>query len=74
MAKTKAKADRDEDPDKPKSDAYVGLLAITLVALLGGAILVFLDHSELEESARAVQPPAVNLSVDGLEYKVQGTK
>jgi hypothetical protein len=62
------KADRDDD-DKPRSDAYVGLLGITLAAVIGGAVLMFLDHSAIDESAKTVQPPAVNLAPDGLEYK-----
>ena len=48
----------------------LGLLGITLAAVLGGAVMMFLDHSKIEESAKSVQPPAVNLSQDGLEYKV----
>lgn len=74
MAK-KARADRDDEDDddrddaaddRPRSDAYVGLLIITLVAVLGGALLMFLDHGDL--SAQTAQPPTVNVTGD-LEYK-----
>jgi hypothetical protein len=81
MAKKKARDDDRDDrddradaDDAPKSDAYVGLLGITLAAVLAGAVLMFLDHGELEEGAKAVQAPAVNASPDGLEFKVVGQK
>ena len=66
--------DDPDDADKPRSDTYVGLLGITLAAVLGGAVLMFLDHSAIEGPAKGVQPPAANLDPSGLEYKVQGTK
>jgi hypothetical protein len=73
-AKTKARVDRDEDDDidtpgvdKPRSDAYVGLLAITLVAILGGAILMFLDQTEIADAAKGLQPPTVSVAPEGLE-------
>jgi hypothetical protein len=48
MAKKKAKT-RSDDGDKPKipSDAYTGLLSITLVALIAGAVLFYLDQDSL---------------------------
>jgi hypothetical protein len=41
MAKT-----RDAGP-KPRNDAYTGLLGISLLALVGGCVLMYLDHDEL---------------------------
>jgi hypothetical protein len=32
---------------KPRNDAYTGLLAISLLALLGGCVLMYLDQDEL---------------------------
>lgn len=65
--------DRDDDAaPKPRSDAYVGLLGITLAAVLGGAVLMVLDHGKIDEGAKGVQPPVANSSPDGLEYKAPG--
>ncbi len=33
-------------PQRPKNDAYVGLLAISLLALLTGCVLLYLDYSQ----------------------------
>jgi hypothetical protein len=61
--------DRD-DPAKPRSDAYVGLLGITLFVVLVGAVLMFQDHSEIDAEFKKVQPPSLNnLAGDGLEYR-----
>ena len=44
---------------KPRNDAYTGLLAISLLALLGGCVLMYLDNEELGK------PPGKNdLKVD----------
>jgi hypothetical protein len=32
---------------KARNDAYTGLLAISLLALIGGCVLMYLDHDEL---------------------------
>lgn len=37
---------RDAGP-KPRNDAYTGLLGIALLALVGGCVLMYLDHEEL---------------------------
>jgi hypothetical protein len=31
----------------PRNDAYTGLLAISLLALIGGCVLMYLDHDQL---------------------------
>lgn len=41
MAKTK------DSGTKPRNDAYTGLLAISFLALVGGSVLMYLDHEEL---------------------------
>lgn len=66
--------DDDEDDDDrkpaPKSDAYVGLMVITLLAVLAGSVLMFMDNEELMASNPT--PPAVSGSPAGLEYLVGG--
>jgi hypothetical protein len=56
--------DRDAAEPPTRSDAYVGLLAISLVALIAGCVFMFLDHDELEK--QTVNPPSVTVSEDGL--------
>jgi hypothetical protein len=41
---------RTVEESKPRSDAYVGLLAISLIAMLTGALLLFLDWSQYPET------------------------
>ena len=49
---------RDEAPAKPRSDAYTGLLAISLLALLAGAVFLYLDYSQYPSGgAPKVSPP-----------------
>jgi hypothetical protein len=66
MAKKRARREDDDLPesDKPRSDAYVGLLAISLLALLVGATLLYVDFDELKNSASPA--PTIALSDDGL--------
>jgi hypothetical protein len=49
MAAKKASAGK-ESSAKPRSDAYVGLLAISLLAQIAGAVFLFLDYSQYEGS------------------------
>jgi hypothetical protein len=47
--------------DKPSSDAYVGLLAISLVAMVVGIVFLTLDYTQYEGKAPAkvtYTPPA----------------
>jgi hypothetical protein len=44
---------------KARNDAYTGLLAISLLALLGGCVLMYLDHDELGKA-----PSKGDLKVD----------
>jgi hypothetical protein len=51
-----AKRTRDEEVTAPAtSDAYTGMLAISLVALIAGCVLLFLDYSQYPDK----NPPAV---------------
>ena len=49
--------DRDRAPaaPKPKSDAYVGMLALALLAQIAGAVFLWLDYSTYGDKA----PPKV---------------
>ncbi len=48
--------DRTPAPASPPSDAYVGLLGISLGALILGCILLFLDYNEYP-TAKPTPPP-----------------
>jgi hypothetical protein len=39
---------------KPRSDAYTGLMAVSLVAMILGCVLLYLDYSQYPQS----KPPA----------------
>jgi hypothetical protein len=43
----------------PRNDAYTGLLAISLLALIGGCVLMYLDHDQLGKA-----PSKSELKVD----------
>jgi hypothetical protein len=50
---------RDDAPAKPRSDAYTGLLIVSLVALLAGAVFLYLDYSQYPSGgAPKVSAPA----------------
>jgi hypothetical protein len=48
-------AKNSNDAIKPTNDAYTGMLAISLLALIIGGVLLFLDYSQYSEKP----PPAV---------------
>jgi hypothetical protein len=59
MAKAKTK-DKDDKPKRsesprPKNDAYVMMLFITLLAIIGGTALMYLDYDEYGSK----NPPSV---------------
>ena len=54
----------DAAPAKPRSDAYVGLLLIALLAQLAGILFLYLDWSEYEGKAPPKTAP-VNLAAPG---------
>jgi len=49
-----AKKHADDEP-KATSDAYTGMLSISLLALIAGCVLLFLDYSQYPEK----EPPPV---------------
>ena len=53
---------RDDAPAAPpRSDAYTGLLTVSLLALLAGAVFLYLDYSQYPTSAPPkVGPPAAS--------------
>lgn len=58
--------DDDDDTPKTPSDAYVGLLAIALVALLVAAVLLYLDFDALDTGTPKPSDPQVKLADAGL--------
>jgi hypothetical protein len=53
----------EDDPNRPRNDAYTGMLVITLVALLAACVFFFLDHGKLTE--QSVQAPGVTVPALG---------
>lgn len=53
----RSRGDRNQAPPKPKSDAYVGLLGISFVALVVGCVLLLLDRLEYPETKPAGAAP-----------------
>ncbi len=64
--RSKRRDDDDDEPEVPKtrSDAYVGLLAISLIALIAGIVLLYVDFDEISQGAAPL--PSVTTSTDGL--------
>ncbi|MBY0229573.1 MAG: hypothetical protein K2W96_09865 [Gemmataceae bacterium] len=46
----------------PKSDAYVGLLVISLIAQIVGAVFFYLDWSSYPSSKPPAPPPPVSVT------------
>jgi hypothetical protein len=46
------------DAPKPRSDVYTGLLLISLLAMIAGCVLLYLDYSDYDAMKA---PPAVNV-------------
>jgi hypothetical protein len=42
-----------EDTSVARNDAYTGMLAISLIALLAGTVLLFLDYSQYPDKSPA---------------------
>jgi hypothetical protein len=55
MAVSRTRARELEYNNQPKSDAYTGMLAISLVAMLVGCTLLYLDYASYPSS----KPPSV---------------
>jgi hypothetical protein len=54
MAAAKAR-DESEPTSQARNDAYTGMLVVSLLALLTGAVLLFLDYNQYPDK----NPPAV---------------
>jgi hypothetical protein len=56
---------------KPRkfSDAYVGMLFISLIAFIGGAVLLYMDYSQYTDN----NPPPVNKTVGGGSGQAPGS-
>ena len=61
MASSRSRKHDDDEFDKPKSDAYTGILAVSLLFLIAGCVFLYLDASEYPDST-APSPTRVNLS------------
>jgi len=48
-------AQTDQSTYRPTTDAYTGMLAISLVALIAGSVFLFMDYSQYPD--RAPKPP-----------------
>lgn len=55
MAKSKSRYDDTEA--KPKNDAYTGLLALSLIALLASCVVLYLDYAQYGST----EAPKVNI-------------
>jgi hypothetical protein len=45
-ARARSQSSRDSRPPKPRSDVYVGLLVLSLLAQIAGALFLYLDYSQ----------------------------
>lgn len=59
-----ANEDDDDVAEKVPSDAYVGMIGIASVALVGAAVLLYLDFDHL--AAGKAQPPSISSADTGL--------
>lgn len=57
-----------EPTQKPKNDAYTGMLVISLGAMILGSVLLFVDYSRYSEK----NPPAATKPVDGNALRAIG--
>jgi hypothetical protein len=62
--RTRGRGDRDTATPQPPSDAYTGLLAISLVAMIIGCILLFLDWQQYDKK-KPDNPPAPSMVKPG---------
>lgn len=70
MAKAKVRDDLDEeleDKSRAVNNAYTGMLAISLVALIVGCVLLYLDFSQYPSS----EPPAIEKAPPSILKKAE---
>ncbi len=53
----------ERDLNRPRNDAYTGMLVLTFIALVAGSVLMYLDHEEL--NAQPVNPPKFEIPALG---------
>ena len=58
-----ADIDEPEDNSRATNDAYTGMLGISLIALIMGSVLLFLDYSQYSDK----DPPKVKAPTPKLE-------
>jgi hypothetical protein len=61
---------KDEKKIKPRSDAYTGMLVVSLLALIAGGVLLWLDFSKYDMK---VKPPPLATHVVPLAAEGSGT-
>jgi hypothetical protein len=57
VSRTRGRADRETATAPPRSDAYTGLVAISLVAMITASVLLFLDYNQYPKK-KPDPPPA----------------
>ena len=68
----RGRSDGDEVVAKPRNDAYTGMLVLSLVGLLLGCVLLFLDFSQYSGTppqVQKVQPFSPNPPDDAAQKK-----
>jgi hypothetical protein len=71
MAKTKYKEKEKPVGPRARNDAYVMMLFVTLVAIIAGSVLMYLDHEEYgknappKENQKGYAPPKLGDSAPG---------
>ena len=61
VSRSRGVSDRETLTERAPSDVYTGLLAISLVAMIVGCVLLFLDYSEYPKQKPAPVPPPGNV-------------
>ncbi len=57
---------REVETAPPKSDIYTGLLAISLIAMITGCVLLYLDYNSYpQQKAPTAPPPTISLPSAG---------
>jgi hypothetical protein len=68
-ARTRGRGDRDVAAPPPPSDAYTGLLAISLAAMIIGSVLLFLDYQDYGKTKPGAAPAPATVKPLEVEKK-----
>lgn len=60
LSRTRGRGDREIVSTQPPSDAYTGILGISLLALVTASVFLFLDYNQYG-TKEAPKPPQVNV-------------